>query len=81
MPGPKKDDKRFTTNEVAVLVESFKNDIHTIAEDLSSVREDISTLKEGMAEVKNDLTTIKDAVKVAIPEINKRVATLEAKAR
>ena len=72
--------KNFSNNEVMALVESFRNDIRGIAEDLSSVKDDVSILKEDMTEVKTDLILIKDAVRVAIPALTQRVNRLESKA-
>ena len=74
-----REEKKFTSGEVMTLVESFRNDIRTIAEDLGSVKENVIGLKEDMVEVKTDLTTIKDTLRIAIPSITNRVTKLEAK--
>ena len=88
MSNPKKDDKGFTSNEVATLLEDIKSQFRAVTEGVTSLddrmgrmEEDLQVLKEDMTVVKSDLTTVKDAVSIAIPGLNKRVTTLEAKSR
>ena len=76
----RKNDQTYSATEVGTLVESLRNDISVIAEDLTSVKNDVSGLKTDMIQVKADLVTIKDTIRIAIPSLTRRVSILEAKA-
>ena len=76
MPDPT---RGFTANEVAALVENIEKKIDTVLEILSPLQEDVNVLKEDNAEIKERLTRIEDAVRVSVPDLNKRVSKLEAK--
>jgi len=77
----RKNETGFTNSEVGTLVESLRNDISVIAEDIVSVKNDVSVLKDDMAEVKTRLVTIEDGFRVSMPLLTRRVSALETKAR
>ena len=79
MANNKKSGKTFSSTEVGTLVESLRNDISIIAEDLVSVKNDVSMLKTDTHELKTDMKLVKDAIRVAIPSMNARLTNLEAK--
>ncbi|MBI3252099.1 MAG: hypothetical protein HYZ52_02110 [Candidatus Omnitrophica bacterium] len=70
--------KEFTAGQVAALVEDLKGEFRTVAEVVTTVHEDMMTVKEEMIEVKNRLTALEDAVRVAVPSLEKRLLKLEA---
>ena len=79
MLNPNKEDKNFTPNQVAALVESLRNDIKAIAEDTTSIREDMTEVKDRLSILETDVRTVKDAIQIALPSLNQRVSKLEAK--
>ncbi len=74
-----KADKPFSGTEVAVLIESFRNDIALLAEGQNAIHEDVQILKQDTAEIKMRLTTVEDVIRVAIPQIHVRLSRLETK--
>lgn len=74
-----KPNKTFTVTEVGTLVESFRNDISVIAEDLRSVKEDVNILKSDVHELKLDMKVVKDVIRIEIPFLKERVTRLEVK--
>lgn len=75
MANGKKNGRTFSVTEVGTLVESLRNDISVVAEDLTSVKADVGVLKMDVHELKNDMKLVKDTICVAIPCIT----NLEAK--
>ncbi|MBI2871222.1 MAG: hypothetical protein HYY14_05870, partial [Candidatus Omnitrophica bacterium] len=73
-----RENKEFSSREVATLVESLKSNISTIAEDVVSVKEDVAILKHDMVEVKSDVAIIKDAIRVTLPSLDKRLTRVES---
>ena len=71
--------KSFSNNEVMALVEEFKNSIQLIAEDTSSIREDMKEVKERLESVETKLKTVEDAVRITLPNHEKRISKIEAK--
>lgn len=76
MPNP---ENSFTPAQVGALIENIEKKIDTALEILSPIREDVNGLKEDNAEIKERLTRIEDAVRISVPDLNKRVSKLEAK--
>ena len=75
-----KKDRGFTNTEVVTLFESLKLSIEVVAEGVTSLQDDVHILKEDVSDIKVRLRTVEDAVKIAIPDLNKRVTQLELKA-
>ena len=79
MTHEKKSDEHFTATEVGTLVESFRNDIAVIPEDLTSVKTDVGILKTDVHELKTDMKIVRDVIRVAVPSHSNRISALEAK--
>ena len=79
MVKPRKEDRPFTGTEVGVLIESFRNDISIIAEDVSAIRIDVHILKTDVKDIKRRMITVEDVIRIAIPSINTRLSRLETK--
>ena len=75
----KKTEDNFTVTEVGTLVESLRNDISVIAEDLTSVKNNVNILRTDVHELKNGMKIVRDVVRIAIPSLSVRVSSLEAK--
>ncbi|MSR76759.1 MAG: hypothetical protein EXS63_00815 [Candidatus Omnitrophica bacterium] len=73
------EDKPFSGTHVGALIESFRNDMSIMAEQLDTVSSDVAILKEDVKELKTDMRTVKDVLRVFIPEINARITALEIK--
>ena len=71
--------KEFTAGHVAAMIESFDGKVSAMAESVEAIREDVNVLKTDVAELKSDMVFVKDAIKVAIPDLAKRVSRLETK--
>ena len=78
MPEPR---DNFTPAQVGALLKNLEKKIDTVLEVISPIREDVDVLKEDNKEIKERLTRIEDAVRISVPDLNKRVSKLEAKLR
>ena len=76
MPEPK---DRFTPAQVGVLIEHLEKKLDTVLEIVQPIRDDVDVLKEDNKEIKERLARIEDAVRISVPDLNKRVGKLEAK--
>lgn len=79
------DEKGFTSNQVAALLEDLKSQFKAVVEVVVPIHEDVIKIKEDMVEVKDRLSSVENrliaveiAVTGAIPTINKRLSALEA---
>ena len=76
--------KDFTAAQVGTIVESIEGKLKVVAEGVTSLgermdrlEEDVQTLKEDNKEIKERLVRIEDAVRIAIPDHEKRISKLE----
>ena len=74
-------EENFTSNQVATLVESLRSEFQAVAEVVVPLREDMMEVKERLTRVETELSHVKDAVRIAIPSLNKRVERLEKSAK
>ena len=76
----RKEDENFTPTQVGALIESFRNDVAIIGEKVDSLELRVSAMDERLERVEDKVTKLDDAVRVALPDLFKRVKTLEIKA-
>lgn len=75
----RREKKVYTATEVGTLIESFRNDIAIIAEDITTIKRDVAVLKEDMRDVKQRLKVVEDVSRVALPQIFAPLDRLDAK--
>ena len=79
MSQPRKQDRPFTATEVGTLIESFEGKLSAVAERVGSLCEDVHVLKTDVREIKDRLVTVEDTIRVSLPDIYRRITTVEAK--
>jgi len=70
---------KFTAREVAVLVEELKSEFRTVAEVVAPIPERLSAVEERLTIVETEVRSLKDVIRLAIPDLSKRVSRLETK--
>ena len=83
----RKNEKTFSNTEVGVLIEDLKSSFNVVAEEtrglsdrMGRVEDRLTCVEEGLSVVKIEVQSLKDVVRIALPNLSQRVATLEAKA-
>ena len=79
MSKPRKKDEPYSVTEVGTLIESFQSQLSVFGERLGSACEDIAVLKEDVGEIKTRLVTVEDVIRISLPDIYRRITTLEVK--
>lgn len=75
----RKENKIYTATEVGTLIESFRNDISLLAENIGTIKKDVAILKEDMADVRQRFKIVEDTIRVALPQIFSRLDRVEIK--
>ena len=73
MPG-----KEFTAGEVAALVEGLRGEFRVVAGVVVPLREDVAELKERFGSLETEVRAMGDGMRVAFPDLVRRVAKLES---
>lgn len=79
MPGV---EDKFTAREVAALVEDLRSEFRVVSEGLVSLlplREEMVEVKERLTKVEERLGSVEDVLRIALPDLTKRVSRLESK--
>ena len=74
-----KKEEYFTATQVGTILESLRNDISIIAEDVRTLRVDTDILKKDVAELKTDMITVKDVLRISLPNHGAHIIALENK--
>ncbi|OGW84897.1 MAG: hypothetical protein A3C35_06880 [Omnitrophica bacterium RIFCSPHIGHO2_02_FULL_46_11] len=69
----------FTAREVAVLVEDLKSEFRTVVEVVAPLPERLSAVEERLGVVETRLTSVEDVLRIALPDLSKRVSRIESK--
>lgn len=69
---------KFTAREVAALVEELKSDFRAVSEVVVPLREDMVEVKERLTKVEEQLTGMEDAVRIILPDHERRISRLES---
>jgi hypothetical protein len=69
---------KFSSREVAVLIEDLRSDFRSVSEVVLPLREDMAEVKERLTGVEERLTSVEDALRIAVPDLGKRVSRLES---
>ena len=70
---------KFTSGEVAALLEELRGDFRGVAEVVIPLREDMAEVKERLTAVEGRLVRVEDGLRVGFSSLDKRVSALEAK--
>ena len=65
---------KFTAREVAVLVESFRNDISVIAEGVRGLGDRVEGVENRLEGIEGRFILVEDAIRVSLPDIFKRLS-------
>jgi hypothetical protein len=71
---------KFTAREVGVLIEDLKSQFQIVAEVVAPLPERLSAVEERLGKVEVEVRSLKDVIRIAIPDLYKRVSRLETKA-
>ena len=71
--------ERFTAREVGVLVEELRSEFRAVSEVVLPLREDMADVKQRLFVLEIKVQSLDDVVRLAIPDLNKRVTCLEIK--
>jgi len=74
-----KEVRNFTSNEVASLVEDLKGEFRAVAEGVSSLADRMDNVEGRLESLETKVDTLTDAVRITLPNHEKRIAKLEAK--
>ena len=74
-----KPDENFSASEVGALLERIESKFDTFAEALAPIPDRMLAVEERLTAVESHFMTMEDAVKIALPELFKRVTKLENK--
>ncbi len=69
----------FSPTEVGTLVEGFRHDVGIIAEKVDRLSNKVDKLDNRFSSVEARLTSVEDAVRIALPNLSRRVEKLEIK--
>ena len=69
----------FTVTEVGTLLESLEKKIDHIGELVVPLPSRLSAVEERLSAVEVRLTGVEDAVRIAVPDLSRRVSGIESK--
>lgn len=72
-------DENFTPGQVGTLLEAMDRKIDLLTEIVAPLPEKMAAVENRLEKVEFRLTCVEDAVRVALPNLNKRVEILEKK--
>ena len=73
------DDKHDTSTEVGTLVESFRNDISVIAEEVRGLSDWRGEVTIRLDNIENRLVLCEDAIRISIPDIYRQLTLVKVK--
>lgn len=80
----KNEDRPFTATEVGTMLESLRHDLALVSENLGGrldrVESRLGKVEGKLDKVEMRLIAVEDCIRIAVPSLVKRVASLEAKA-
>ena len=76
----RKEDERFSKTEVGSLIEAFRSDVSVIAEKVDDLSSRMGRVEERLEGVETKLLGVEDAVRIALPDHERRISRLESKA-
>ena len=74
---PREEDRPFSSTEVGALIESFRNDVSAIGEEVSGFGIWRVKIDSRLESIETRLTSVEDAIRVGVAPLIKRVAGLE----
>ena len=76
-----KEKDTFTAREVAAFLEDMRGEFRSVSEVVLPLREDMAEVKDRLTRVEERLIGVEDIVRLAIPDLNRKVPRLETKAQ
>lgn len=69
----------YSSNEVSALLETLRAEFRTVSETVLALRNDMHDVKERLSKLETRVQKLEDAIPIAVPSMNVRLANLEAK--
>ena len=68
----------YTPNQVAAIIERLEGKFQFVLDVAAPLRDDMTEVKESLNKLEVEVHSLKDVIRVAVPDLSRRIQKLEA---